>query len=207
MPASRKRKQNAPDRSETFSTKSLCNYQGFCSQEKDLPVLQRPRALADSTPVKHRQKECVSEVDFNANRYFARSKACGPYSQRKISEFRFNRDLGVVPCCLGIDNKETNGEFWRSLTACSLESSSNLTTCWGDHRVRMIYHCHSLSLTAAADLAAAHFDRSRSAKVRTSPGSFLRTKAILRCKSILRESTFSWLIKFSICANARCRTG
>jgi hypothetical protein len=71
----------------------------------------------------------------------------------------------------------------------------------------MIYHSHSLSLTAAADLAAAHFDRSRSAKVRTSPGSFLRTKAILRCKSILRESTFSWLIKFSICANARCRTG
>ena len=54
------------------------NHLGFCSQEKDLPVLQRPRALADSTPVKHRQKECVSEVDFNANRYFARSKACGP---------------------------------------------------------------------------------------------------------------------------------
>jgi hypothetical protein len=39
------------------------NHLGFCSQEKDLPVLQRPRALADSTPVKHRQKECVSEVD------------------------------------------------------------------------------------------------------------------------------------------------
>jgi oxalate decarboxylase len=40
------------------------------------------------------------------------SKNWGSYSQRKTSEFRFNRDLGVVPCCLGIDNKETNGEFW-----------------------------------------------------------------------------------------------
>src|ERR1700682_1827535 len=57
--------------------------------------------------------------------------------------FRFNRDLGVVPRCLGIDNKEANGEFWRSRTACSLESSSNLITCGGDHRVRMIYHSHS----------------------------------------------------------------
>ncbi len=61
----------------------------------------------------------------------------------------------------------------------------------------MIYHSHSLSLTAAADLALANFDRSRSAKSRTSPGSFLRTKAILRCKSILRESIFSCFIKFS----------
>ena len=40
----------------------------------------------------------------------------------------------------GAGNKETNGEFWRSWTACSLESSSNLITCRGDHRVRMIYH-------------------------------------------------------------------
>ena len=33
--------------------------------------------------------------------------------------------------------------------------------------------------------------RSRSAKSRTSPGSSLRTKAILQCKSILLESTFA----------------
>jgi len=90
----------------------------------------------------------------------------------------------------GAGNKETNGEFWRSRTACSLESSSNLITCRGDHRVRMIYHSHSSSLTTAADLAVANFDRSRSAKSRTSPGSFLRTKAIRRCKFMLREPTF-----------------
>ena len=96
----------------------------------------------------------------------------------------------VVPRCLGGDNKEANGEFFRSRTVCSLESSSNRITCRGDQRVRMIYHSRSSLLTAAADLAVANFDRSRSAKSRTSPGSFLRTKAILRCKSILRESTF-----------------
>ena len=49
----------------------------------------------------------------------------------------------------------------------------------------------SLSLTTAADLAMANFARSRSAKSRTSPGSSLRTKAILQCKSILLESTFA----------------
>jgi len=92
---------------------------------------------------------------------------------------------GVVSRCLGVDNKETNGEFWRSRTACSLESSNNLITCRGDHRVRMIYHSHSLLLTAAADLAVAIFDRSCPTKSRSSPGSFRRTKAILRCKSIL----------------------
>ena len=98
---------------------------------------------------------------------------------------------GVVARCLSVDNKETNGEFWRSRTACSLEPSSNLITWRGDHRVKMIYHSHSLSSSAAADLDVANFARSRSAKSRTSPGSFLRTKAILRCKSILLESAFS----------------
>ena len=78
---------------------------------------------------------------------------------------------GVVPRCSGGDNKETNGEFFRSRAACSLESSSNRITCRGDQRVRMIYHSRSLSLTAAADLAVANFDRSRSAKSRTSLGS------------------------------------
>jgi hypothetical protein len=76
---------------------------------------------------------------------------------------------GVVSRCLGVDNKETNGEFWRSRTACSLESSSNLITCRGDHRVRMIYHSLSLSLTAAVSLAVANLDRSRSAKSRDQP--------------------------------------
>ena len=57
--------------------------------------------------------------------------------------------------------------------------------------LQQIYHSHSLSLTTAADLAMANFARSRSAKSRTSPGSSLRTKAILQCKSILLESTFA----------------
>jgi hypothetical protein len=61
--------------------------------------------------------------------------------------------------------------------------------------VRIIYHSQSLSLTTAGDLAVANFDRSRWAKSRTSPGSFLRSKAILRCKSIVLEAQFSCFIK------------
>jgi hypothetical protein len=44
--------------------------------------------------------------------------------------------------------------------------------------VRMIYRSHSLSLTAAADLAVAIFDRSLSAKTRTIFGSLLNVNAI-----------------------------
>ena len=37
---------------------------GIRSHQKNLPVFQRARAFADPAPVKHRQKECVSELDF-----------------------------------------------------------------------------------------------------------------------------------------------
>jgi hypothetical protein len=92
---------------------------------------------------------------------------------------------------------ETKGDFCRSRTARSLESSNNRITCKGGHSVRMIYHSQTSSLTAPAHLAAANLDLSRSAKTRTSPGSLRRTKAILRCRSMLRKSTCSRLIHFS----------
>src|ERR1700738_388311 len=63
----------------------------------------------------------------------------------------------------GAGNKETNGEFWRSRTACSLESSSNLITCRGDDDILLPFivadyssgPCHgqfrSQSLSKVAD--------------------------------------------------------
>jgi hypothetical protein len=62
--------------------------------------------------------------------------------------------------------------------------------------VRIIYHSRSASLTAAERLAEPNLDRIRLAKSWTNPGSFLRTKAILRCKSMLLESTIWCFIKF-----------
>src|SRR5580704_6252934 len=96
-----------------------------------------------------------------------------PQAQGKLCVYprlssRDQSESGIDGRYLGVDNKEGNGEFCRSRTARSLESSKSRMTCRGDQRVRMIYHSRSMSLTAA-DPAEANFVRNRSAKSRINP--------------------------------------
>jgi hypothetical protein len=110
----------------------------------------------------------------------------------------------------GAGNKETNGEFWRSRTACSLESSSNLITCRGGHRVRMIYHSHSSSLTTGSGHCRGQFRSQSLCKVADQPWFFPENQGdpsmqihatridIFVIHKILqraRQSSSRWLIK------------
>src|ERR1700726_1265895 len=88
------------------------------------------------------------------------------------------------------DNNDRSGDVFRSRVACSLESSSNLMPCRGDHKVRMTCHSQSSLPTAAADLTVAILDRRRRSKTPRSFGSFLKANAIRRSTLTLHESIF-----------------
>src|SRR6202030_1728464 len=90
----------------------------------------------------------------------------------------------------GSDNSDRSGDVFRSRVARSLESSSNLMTCRGDHKVRMTYHSQSSSPTVVADLAVAILDRRRRSKTPRSFGSRLKASAILRSTLTLQEWIF-----------------
>src|ERR1700726_4908165 len=89
------------------------------------------------------------------------------------------------------DNNDRSGDVFRSRVACSLESSSNLMTCRGDHKGRMPYHSQSSSPTAAPELVPAVLDRRRRSKTPSSFGSLLKASAIRRSTLTVRGWIFS----------------